>query len=74
MLFPIGAFVLSQTQKKTLLKTILTALLVSVIIEFLQFALPINRTTELFDIVLNTLSGVIGYAYFYLLLKVFKKM
>ena len=74
MIFPIGAFVFSQSKSNVLIKTILMSFLISFCIETLQFILPINRTTEILDIILNTISGIIGYIYYYLLLKVFKKI
>ena len=64
MLFPVSAFVFSQTDKKVFLKTVLTSFLVSLSIELFQFILPIHRCTELFDLITNTTSGVIGYIYF----------
>jgi glycopeptide antibiotics resistance protein len=65
MLFPVAAFVISQTDKNIFLKTVLISFVLSFIIEFLQFILPVYRTTEVFDIVTNTISGIIGFAYFY---------
>ena len=72
MLFPVSAFVMSQTNKNVFLKTILISFLVSLTIETLQFVLPIARNTEIFDIVTNVASGIIGYLFFkpiYLLVK-----
>lgn len=74
MLFPVSAFVFSQTQEKTFLKTILISFVLSFIIELLQFILPVYRTTEVFDIITNTASGVIGYLYFYFVNYLAKKI
>lgn len=74
MLFPVSGFVFSQTENKCLLKTILLSFLISLLIETTQFILPINRCTEVFDIVLNVCSGIIGYTYFCLLFKIIKKI
>ena len=64
MLLPVSIFVMSQTEKNVLLKTILFSFLISITIETLQFILPITRNTELFDIVTNTASGILGYLLF----------
>ncbi len=64
MLFPVGAFIISLNTKKGFIKTIIVSFVISLIIEILQFILPVNRTTEVLDIVLNVISGIIGYAYF----------
>lgn len=74
MLFPVAAFVISQTDKNIFLKTILISFVLSFIIEFLQFILPVYRTTEVFDIVTNTISGIIGFAYFYFIYFIAKKI
>lgn len=74
MLFPVSAFVISQTQSKIFLKTTLISFLISVIIETLQFILPIVRSTEIFDIVMNVASGVIGYLFFKPIYLVVKKI
>jgi len=60
MLIPVGAFVVTQTTKKRLLKTIIISFCLSFIIELFQFILPISRYTEIFDLITNTISGVIG--------------
>ena len=74
MFFPVAAFVISQTDKNMFLKTILISFVLSFIIEFLQFILPVYRTTEVFDIVTNTISGIIGFVYFYFVYFITKKV
>lgn len=69
MLFPVGAFCLCNFKKHTFIKTLLISFVISVTIELLQFVLPVNRSTEILDVILNTLSGAIGYLYFYLVFK-----
>lgn len=64
MMFPVSAFLFSQNSKNIFIKTMIVSFIISVSIEFLQFALPIGRCTEIFDVVLNVLSGLIGYLYF----------
>ena len=64
MLFPVSAFIFSQTEKNVFLKTIVTSFLISLTIEVFQFVLPIHRCTEIFDLITNTISGAIGYIYF----------
>ena len=74
MLFPVAAFVFSQTTEKTFLKTILISFVLSFTIELLQFILPVYRTTEVFDVLTNTISGIIGYLYFYVIYLIAKKI
>lgn len=69
MMFPLGFLVYIFAKKHRFFKTILFAFLVSVLIEFYQFALPIARTTELTDLLFNTLSGIISAIYCYFLTK-----
>ena len=70
MMFPVSAFVFAITKeqrfcfKKTFFVTILVSLFISLCIEILQFILPFARTTELFDLLTNTISGVFGYCFF----------
>ena len=73
MLFPLGAIVLASTKKHAFLKTVAFSFCTSLFIEFMQFALPINRTVEVTDLLYNTLSGIIGFLFFWLILKLFKK-
>ena len=69
MMFPLGFLVYIFSNKNKFLKTILFAILLSVIIETYQFVLPISRTTELTDLLFNTLSGIISAVYCYFLTK-----
>ena len=77
MLFPVSAFLFSQEYKNVFLKTIIFSFCISLTIEFLQFVLPVNRCTEIFDICLNIFSGIIGYLFFecinIFIIKVIKK-
>ena len=63
LLFPIGFIVYIFAKNHRFLKTILFAFLISCIIEFYQFALPVARGTELTDLLFNTLSGLISVTY-----------
>lgn len=85
MMFPVSAFVFA-TQKvdkshnalkyflKVFLKTVLISFLISLFIETFQFILPVKRTTELFDLLINTLSGVLGFCYFWPLILICNKL
>lgn len=63
LLFPIGYLVYVFSSKHCFFKTVLVSLGVSIIIETYQFILPINRSTELADLIFNTLSGVLSATY-----------
>ena len=63
LLFPIGFLVYIFSSKHCFLKTVLISFAVSIIIETYQFILPVDRSTELADIVFNTLSGVLSATY-----------
>ena len=63
MFFPIGFVVFTFAKKHPFLKTILLAFGISLAIELLQFILPIYRNTEIFDLFLNTMSGLISATY-----------
>ena len=69
LLFPIGFVTYSFCKKRKFLKTVLLALFISIIIETLQFVLPVVRNTEPSDIIFNTLSGIISAGYCSLLTK-----
>ena len=43
-------------------KTVILSLCLSLAIELIQFVLPINRYTELTDILFNVISGIISAA------------
>ena len=85
MMIPISAFVYANSnileinskdfvknQKIIILKTILVSFAISLFIEVFQFILPVSRTTELFDLVTNTFSGVLGYVFFFFLILIYK--
>ncbi len=74
MMFPISFFVFCFASKKVFIKTIVLSFCFSLFIEFCQFVLPFARYTELLDLVLNTISGVLGYLYFYCVVCVFYKL
>ena len=63
LLFPLGFIVYHFANKHKFLKTILFSLLLSLFIEFYQFMLPISRTTELTDLLFNTLGGTLSALY-----------
>ena len=69
MMFPVGFLVYIFSKKHRFIKTILLALILSFVIEFYQFMLPISRTTELTDLLFNGLSGIISASYCYFLTK-----
>ena len=69
LLFPVGYLVYTFCEKHKFIKTILLALLISVVVEIYQWVLPIHRNTELSDILFNTISGLISAIYCNLLLK-----
>lgn len=69
LLFPLGFIVYVFSDKNNFLKTIILAFLVSFIIELYQFVLPINRSTELADLLFNTISGLISATYCQILSK-----
>ena len=69
MMFPVGFLVYIFSKKHRFIKTILIALILSFVIEFYQFMLPISRTTELTDLLFNGLSGIISAIYCYFLTK-----
>lgn len=64
--FPIGYATATITKDKgpvnSILKGLAVGFLAGLTIELLQFALPVDRSPSLSDIVLNSLSGVIGSA------------
>jgi len=74
MLFPVSAFVYGVFKDKIFLRTVLISFIISFCIEFFQFVLPVLRTTEVFDILANVLSGIIGFCYFSLIYYVSKKV
>jgi len=71
MLFPMGAFCIVFTQHRNLKFPILWGLMIGLIIGFLietfQFILPVNRSVQLSDMVLNAASVVIGTIYYWVI-------
>lgn len=74
MMFPVAFFVFGFTSKKVFYKTIVISFCFSLFIETCQFVLPFARYTELLDVFVNTLSGVLGYLYFRSVVCVFYKL
>lgn len=68
LLFPVGFIVFTFSDKNHFVKCTILALIISLIIETYQWVLPFPRSTEIIDILLNTASGIVGYAYSKLLL------
>ncbi len=68
MMFPLGFFVYTFF-KKSFSKTIIFSFVLSVLIELLQWVLPINRNTEILDVILNTASGLISAIYLWIMQK-----
>lgn len=74
MLVPIGisTYVLAKNQK--LLKGLLVGVLVGAIIEIMQLILPITRSPELSDIILNSISSLLGAVYMLVIYKIKDKL
>jgi len=66
--FPLGVAPQVLLKKPSFLKIISIGILFTFSIEFLQFTLPIYRNPELFDLLTNTLSVILGF-YYYLIIK-----
>lgn len=60
MFIPLGYIVVTFSPKKYFFKTIILSFLFSIIIELYQWILPITRDSEIGDIILNCLSGVMS--------------
>ena len=73
LLFPLGFIVDVFAKDKKFLKTILLSFLISIFIELYQFVLPVPRTTELTDVLFNTLSGALSASYCFLIKKLNSK-
>lgn len=67
MFFPLGLLTFWVNKKHKFIYTIIFSFIISVFVETMQLILPVNRTTELFDIILNTISGIISAFSFYVL-------
>lgn len=85
MMFPISAYFFANSknllstkqeflkvQKQIFLKSALLSFGISFFIELFQFVLPVSRTTEVLDLVLNTFSGVLGYVFFFCVILIYK--
>ena len=72
MLMPIGLYI-GGIFEKPLKKTTITAFAVSLFIEIMQFVLPIERFSQLSDVILNTLGAVIACLYAMLIIWLRKK-
>ena len=66
MLVPFGFLLKPIFQKYSITKTLIIGIGFSVLIEMLQLVLPINRSPQLSDIILNSLSCLIGIVSFIL--------
>lgn len=64
---PFGFFLYLITRKEFL--TTVAASLTSILIEALQFILPVGRVTNIDDVILNTIGGIIGMLLGVLVLK-----
>lgn len=63
MLVPMGLATYNLSNKHRLLKAVLFGLLTGAFIETMQFILPIARSPQLTDIILNTISSLVGAVY-----------
>lgn len=70
MLIPVGVAFYNFASKHKLLHSFLSALIISCLIEILQLILPIARTPQLTDIILNSISGLLGGVFALLLAKI----
>ena len=73
MLAPIGSYVVIYNycfdKKHGLIKALLVGLIVGFSIEALQFILPVSRSVQLRDMLLNAFSATLGAALYILLIK-----
>jgi glycopeptide antibiotics resistance protein len=69
---PFGFFLSACSSKPKFLRLIVTTLLLSFAFEGIQFALAIGRS-DITDLLMNTLGGLIGIAAFYVLSKLFER-
>lgn len=67
MFIPLGALGISIFEKNRFVKTLALSFCLSVFVEFMQFVLPVPRCVEFQDIILNVISGIIGFATFRLI-------
>ncbi len=76
MLFPVGLFVFAISKRKPWQKLLLclaVGALCGLIIETYQFILPIQRSVQLSDIILNAISALIGGFYAWLIFSIKEK-
>ncbi len=73
MLFiPLGLFIpIVYRNKRTIFKTIIFVLLITLSVEFVQYF--IGRSSDINDVIANTLGGIIGYGLFLLINRLIKK-
>ena len=69
LLFPLGTIfpLLKKNKLNNYLFSLIIGFSTSLLIEFLQFSLPIIRYGELLDIINNTFSVILGYQYYLLI-------
>ena len=68
---PAGIYVMFLSKKDSFLRALLTVFLLSLGIEIIQFIFKIGAS-DIDDIILNCLGGVVGILIYYLLKKIFK--
>lgn len=73
MFIPFGFFVACLFNKFKVLKTLSIGVASSIFIEVIQYFLPTVRTAQLTDIILNSISCLIGATLFVLILNLKKK-
>lgn len=77
MLFPVGLTVFTLSKQKTWVKIILCfvlGMLTGLIIETYQFILPVARSVQLSDVILNGLSALIGGLYMWFIASIKNKV
>ena len=68
---PFGIYICMLKPKWSFVKKVLPIFITSLVVEVLQFILAIG-TTDITDLIGNTLGGIIGIGVFYVFLKLFK--
>lgn len=71
MTIPFGFFLPLISKKMNLIKTVLITMTFSISIEFLQLFSIAYRTTDITDVITNTLGGLIGYCLYKVLNSLF---
>ena len=78
MLIPIGTFICLMKKNNSFAKTIFMSLfigfLIGICIETAQFILPIQRSVQLSDAILNAASVMLGGIYGYIIFKINSKL